>query len=136
MAEEKNLFDIEIICPDRIFYSGQAYMVEFNTTEGQIGVYKNHVPITTVIAPGVVTITDQDNNKNLAAVHSGFATIMQDKVTLLAEIAEWPNEIDVERAEAAKERAEKRLSEHGDNLDVLRAEVALKKALVRLELKA
>ena len=136
MAEEKNLFDIEIICPDRVFYSGQAYMVEFNTTEGQIGVYKNHVPITTVIEPGVVTITDQDNNKTLAAVHSGFATILQDKVTLLAEIAEWPNEIDAERAEAAKERAEKRLSEHDEDLDVLRAEIALKKALVRLELKA
>ncbi|MGN0170975.1 MAG: ATP synthase F1 subunit epsilon [Lachnospiraceae bacterium] len=136
MAEEKNLFDIEIICPDRIFYSGKAYMVEFNTTEGQIGVYKNHVPITTVIQPGIVTITDQDNNKTLAAVHSGFATILQDKVTLLAEIAEWPDEIDVNRAQAAKERAEKRLSEHEEDLDVLRAEAALKKALVRLELKA
>jgi len=135
MADEKNLFDIEIICPDRVFHTGRAYMVEFNTTEGEIGVYKNHVPITTVLSPGVVTITDGNDQKKVAAVHSGFASILQDKVTLLAEIAEWPDEIDVQRAEAAKQRAEKRLSEHAEDLDVLRAEVALKKALVRLDIK-
>ena len=135
MADERNLFDIEIICPDRVFHTGRAYMVEFNTTEGEIGVYKNHVPITTVLSPGVVTITDENDQKKLAAVHSGFASILQDKVTLLAEIAEWPDEIDVQRAEAAKQRAEKRLSEHAEDLDVLRAEVALKKALVRLDIK-
>lgn len=135
MADEKNLFDIEIICPDRVLHTGRAYMVEFNTTEGQIGVFKNHVPITTVLAPGIVTITEGDDHKKQAAIHSGFATILQDKVTLLADIAELPDEIDVQRAEAAKQRAEKRLSEHADGLDVLRAEVALKKALVRLDIK-
>lgn len=135
MAEEKNLFDIEIICPERVFYSGKASMVEFNTTEGRIGVYKNHVPITTVLSPGIVTIHEGEGQKKQAAVHSGFATILQDKVSLLAEIAEWPDEIDENRAKAAKERAEKRLSERDENIDVLRAEVALKKALTRLEVK-
>ncbi len=135
MADEKNLFDIEIICPNRVLYSGKAYMVEYTTTEGQIGVFKNHVPVTNVIAPGIVTITDENDKKIAAAVHSGFATILQDKVTLLAEVAEWPDEIDEERAKAAKERAEKRLSEHREDLDVIRAEVALKKALVRLEIR-
>lgn len=135
MAEEKNLFDIEIICPERVFYTGKASMVEFNTTEGRIGVYKNHVPITTVLSPGIVTIHEGENQLKTAALHSGFATILQDKVTLLAEIAEWPDEIDVERAKAAKERAERRLSERDENIDVLRAEVALKKALIRLEVK-
>lgn len=134
MAEEKNLFDVEIICPERVFYSGEASMIEFNTTEGRLGIYKKHVPITTILAPGIVTIHEEGGEK-LAAVHSGFATILQDKVTLLAEIAEWPDEIDEHRAMAAKERAEKRLSERDDNIDVLRAEVALKKALTRLEVK-
>ena len=132
MADEKNLFDLEIICPERIFYTGKATMVEFNSTEGQLGVYKNHQPTTCVIDPGIVTIHEGESTKQ-AAVHSGFATIMQDKVSILAEIAEWPDEIDVERAKAAKERAEKRLTEKPEGLDVLRAEVALKKALVRLE---
>lgn len=134
MADEKNLFDIEIICPDRVFYTGQAEMIEFNTTEGQVGVYKNHAPITCVIAPGVATIYAPDGTKQ-AAVHSGFATILQDKVTLLAEIAEWPDEIDSSRAEAAKERAEHRLKSQDENVDILRAEIALKKALTRLEIK-
>ena len=91
-----------------------------------------HQPTTTVIAPGVVTIHELDGIKK-AAVHSGFAEIKPEKVSILAEIAEWPEEIDVERAKAAKDRAEKRLSEHAEGTDIIRAEVALKKALVRLE---
>ena len=63
-------------------------------------------------------------------MHSGFAEILQDKVTFLAEIAEWPDEIDVARAEAAKERAEKRLASHQEEVDVKRAEYALRRALV------
>ena len=63
------------------------------------------------------------------------AEILQDKVTFLAEIAEWPDEIDVARAEAAKERAEKRLASHQEEVDVKRAEYALRRALVRLDIK-
>ena len=64
-------------------------MIEFTTVNGEIGVYKNHIPLTTVLAPGIVTITGPEGKKE-AAVHSGFAEILQDKVTFLAEIAEWP----------------------------------------------
>ena len=135
MADQSKIFEVEIITPDRTFYKSEATMIEFNTAAGEIGVYKNHVPVTNVIAPGIVTITDENEKRIVAAVHSGFATILQDKVTLLAEIAEWPDEIDEQRAKAAKERAEKRLSENREELDVLRAEIALKKALVRLEVK-
>ena len=129
-----DLVNVEIITPDRIFYQGEATMIEFNTTEGEIGVYPKHIALTTVIAPGIVTIsTEEDSVK--AAVHAGFAEILPDKVTLLAEIAEWPDEIDVERAHAAEERARERLERRDDNLDVMRAEMALKKALVRQNIK-
>ena len=57
-------------------------MVEFNTTEGEIGVYKDHIPLTVIIKPGVLTITSEEG-KTKAALHSGFATILQDKVTIL-----------------------------------------------------
>ena len=60
--------------------------------------------------------------------------ILQDRVTIMAEIAEWPDEIDVKRAEDAKARAEKRLTGNGEGLDVARAEVAMRKALIRIEL--
>ena len=73
--------------------------------------------------------------EKLAAVHAGFAEVLPDQVTLLAEIAEWPEEIDKERAEAAKKRAEERLEAKTADIDLVRAEYALKKALTRIDVK-
>lgn len=129
----ENTFQVQIITPERVFFTGEATMIEFNTTEGEIGVYKNHIPLTSVLAPGVVTITMEDGVKE-AAVHTGFAEILGDQVTLLAEIAEWPEEIDVERAKKAEERARERIYKKSADIDLKRAELALKKALVRQEL--
>lgn len=126
-----NMFKVEIITPDRVFYTGDADMIEFNTVQGQIGVYRNHIPLTTVLEPGLVTIHEGDVQK-VAAVHAGFAEILNDCVTLLAEVAEWPEEIDVARAEAAKERAEHRLTNKSAELDIKHAEFALHKALTRI----
>lgn len=132
MAEGNNTFKVEIITPDRVFYTGDADMIEFNTIDGQIGVYKHHIPMTTVIEPGVVVIHDADERK-IAAVHAGFAEILGEKVTLLAEVAEWPDEIDVNRAEAAKGRAEERITTKAETTDLKRAEFALHKALTRID---
>ena len=130
MAE---IFKVKIITPDRIFYTGETHFLEFSTAAGDIGVYKNHIPTTTVLAPGIVSIHNGDETK-LAAVHAGFAEILNDKVTLLAEIAEWPEEIDVSRAEAARDRAEGYLSNRDESIDIKRAEFALRKALVRIDI--
>lgn len=131
MAEE-NKFKVEIITPDRVFFTGEADMIEFNTGDGQIGVYKNHIPLTTVLEPGVVVIYNDDQQK-VAAVHAGFAEILGEKVTLLAELAEWPDEIDINRAEAAKQRAEDRIAAKSETLDLKRAEYALHRALTRID---
>ena len=64
MAEGRN-FDLEIITPDRVFYQGQASMIEFNTTEGEIGVYKDHIPLTVIIKPGVLTITSEEDKRKI-----------------------------------------------------------------------
>ena len=129
-----NIFKVEIITPDRVFFTGEADFLEFTAETGDLGVYKNHIPMTTVLAPGLVTIHNGDEEK-VAAVHAGFAEILGDKVTLLAELAEWPDEIDEQRASAAKERAEQRLASHTEDIDVKRAEFALKKALIRIDAK-
>lgn len=134
MADESRNFQVEIITPERVFYTGEASMIEFTSIEGDMGVYKHHIPLTTVLAPGIVTITEDDGQKK-AAVHAGFAEVLGEKVTLLAEIAEWPDEIDADRAERAKKRAEERLAAKTEDLDIVRAELALKKALVRISLK-
>lgn len=128
---DNNLFTLRIITPDRVFYEGEVSMVEFNTTEGEIGVYKKHVPTTVIVNPGILTITEDGGTKE-AALHAGFAEILQDEVVILAEIVEWPGEIDLERAEAAKARAEERLRSKTPETDILRAETALQRALARI----
>ena len=129
MAE---IFKVEIITPDRIFYEGEAEFLEFTTAAGDVGVYAKHIPMTTVLAPGAVIIHNGEE-ETVAAVHSGFAEILGDKVTLLAEIAEWPEEIDIPRAEAAKARAEEHLTNKTADTDVKRAEYALRRALIRID---
>lgn len=128
---DNNLFKLKIITPDRIFYENEVAMVEFNTTEGEIGILKRHVPTTVIIAPGILTITEEDETKE-AALHAGFAQILQEEVVILAEIVEWPEEIDEVRAERARERAEERLRNVTSDLDIIRAEIALQKALARI----
>lgn len=130
---DNNLFTLKIITPDRVFYEGLVSMVEFNTTEGEIGIYKKHVPTTVIVNPGILTITQEDGIKE-AALHAGFAEILQDEVVILAEIVEWPDEIDVNRAQAAKERAEERLHSKTPETDILRAETALQRALARIHI--
>lgn len=125
-------FTLKIITPDRVFFEEPVSMVEFNTTEGEVGVYKNHIPMTVIVAPGILTIT-QENGVREAALHAGFAEILQDEVTILAEIIEWPEEIDLRRAEAAKERAEERLRSKTPETDVMRAETAMQRAIARIE---
>ncbi len=134
MADESKVFKIKIITPDRVFYTGEGDMIEFTTASGEIGVYKKHIPLTTVLAPGIVKIHKEGEEDVLAAVHSGFAEILPEKVTLLAEIAEWPHEIDKERAEAALKRAEERIAAREEEIDIVRAELALRRALVRLDI--
>ena len=129
-----NLFDLKIITPDRVFYSGKASFLELNTVEGEIGIYKNHIPMTTVLEPGIATITEEGGNKKEAALHTGFMEILGDRITILAEIAEWPDEIDRNRAQEAKIRAERRLQNDKSNINITRAELALHKALDRIEL--
>lgn len=129
---DSNLFSLKIITPERTFYEGQVSMVEFNTTEGEIGVLKGHIPMTVIVSPGILTITEREETKE-AALHAGFAEILQDEMIIMAEIIEWPEEIDVDRAEHAKERAQERLRSKTPETDVVRAETALQRALARIE---
>lgn len=132
MAAE-NSFKVKIIAPDRLFYEGDAEMIELTTTEGQIGVYKGHIPLTAVIAPGVVRVYEAEGQVKSASLISGFVEILPESVEVLAEIVEWPDEIDLNRAEEAKVRAERRLAEKSTETNLARAELALKRAVARIE---
>ena len=132
MADDNRNFKLKIITPDRVFYEEEVSMVEFNTVEGEVGIYKDHLPMTMIIAPGILTITKGDEVKE-AALHAGFTEVLPDKVTILAEIIEWPSEIDVTRAEESKARAEERIRENAPGTDLNRAELSLKRAVARIE---
>ncbi len=124
-------FRLRIITPERVFFDDNAEMVEFNTTEGEIGVLPGHIPMTVFVKPGILRITMEDETRE-AALHAGFVEILPDEVIILAEIIEWPSEIDRERAEAARERAEERIRTHSPETDIARAEIALLRAIARI----
>lgn len=132
MSDEKKGYRLRIVTPERVFYEGEVEMVEFNTTEGQIGVLPGHIPMTVIVAPGILTITELEGTKE-AALHAGFAEILPDQITILAEIIEWPDEIDAERAETALQRARERLENRDSQTDLARAETALQRAIARIE---
>lgn len=127
---DNNMFELRIISPDEMFYEGEGSFLEFVSVEGEMGVYKEHIPLTTILEPCVMKIHSGDEVKKLA-VHGGFIEIQKEKITVLAEGAEWPDKIDVERAKRAEERARARLEKRESGLDVARAEAALKRAMAR-----
>ena len=127
-------FKLNIVEPDGVFYEGEIDMLEFNTTEGEIGVLPGHIPMTVIIKPGIMTIYETGKDEKKAAIHAGFAEILQDKVTILAEVVEWPEEIDTARAEAAYERAQERIQQKDPGTDMVRAEAALLRAMARINL--
>lgn len=129
MAETMKL---KIVAPERIFFEGDVTFLEFTTTEGEMGVYPRHIPLTAIIAPGILKIHQEEEVRD-AALMSGFIEILQDQVTILAESVEWPEEIDANRAKEAEIRAKRRI-EQKNGVDLDRAELALKRALIRQSL--
>ncbi|MEC0206549.1 F0F1 ATP synthase subunit epsilon [Paenibacillus lautus] len=125
---------LEIVTPDRLVYSEQVNSVTVRGVEGELGILPGHISFVTPlqIAPVYVKIGSQ---RTPFAVQGGFVEVRKDKIVILAESAEKAEEIDLERAEAAKERAETRLNAKGrqDEVDHRRAEMALQRAMNRIK---
>ena len=133
MADNSKDFKLQVISPDRIFYDGETDMIEVKTTEGEMGILKHHIPLTAILTAGILRIK-KGSEERIAALHDGFIEILGDKVTILAESCEWPDEIDLNRAKEAKIRAERRLKGAEGNINETRAEMALRRSLLRIEL--
>lgn len=129
MAENLTL---EVVTPERILLKEESYSIIVPATEGLMGLWPNHAPIITGLNPGIIKYRQNDNMRVLA-IGGGFMEVSDNKVSILADSAELPEEIDVTRAAAAKERVQKRLKELPPGMDVHRAELALSRALARLE---
>jgi F-type H+-transporting ATPase subunit epsilon len=124
---------VEVVTPERVVYSGEANMVIARGVEGDLGILPNHMPLVTPLKIAPVRIKTEGDKEIKMAVSGGFMEVRGDKVTIIAETAERPEDIDVARAKAAKARAEQRLSERHPDLDVRRAELALQRAMARLD---
>lgn len=131
MAEEK-LQRLEVVTPQKKTYSQDIRFVVLPGTEGELGILPEHAPLVTSLKTGLVRVQHEGKTLKIA-VSGGFAEVRDSKVTVLANAAEREDQIDVERAQAAKERAEQRLASGGSDIDVVRAEAALKRALNRLK---
>lgn len=124
---------LQIITPSKEFFDEEVDRIVFRTTEGDMGILPNHEPLTTIISIGTIQIRQGEAVKK-ASLIGGFAEVQPDRITILADAAEWPNEIDKNRAEEARRRAEERLAKRTSEINIARAESALKRAIVRLEL--
>ena len=133
MAEKNKKLRLKIVTPTKPVFDDDVDMVILYTSDGQIGVLAGHQPVTTVMGYGPLRAYN-DEKMEYFAVFGGFAEINQQGVTVLADIAECPDEIDAERAKRAIERAERRKTERKSDLDEKRLKLALRKATVRLEL--
>lgn len=132
MAENK--IRLRIVTPVRELYNKDAEMVIMRSSIGDVGILHGHQPLTTTLDYGFLRIINGDEEIK-ATVFGGFASVDSRGLTILSDAAEWPDEIDEERAIAAKERAEKRIKSNDANIDIARAELALRRALLRLEAK-
>ena len=128
-------FKLEIVTPEKKVVDTAAEEVQIPGKKGYLGVMPGHAPLITELAVGEISFRASSVEQRLA-VAWGFAEVLPDKVTILAETAERPSEIDVERARKAKERAEQRLASGDTTVDVDRALDALQRAETRLEVAA
>jgi F-type H+-transporting ATPase subunit epsilon len=130
--EMAETFQLEIVTPEKKVVDTTAEEVQIPGKNGYLGVLPGHAPLITELAVGEITFRAGATEQRLA-VAWGFAEVLPGKVTILAESAERPSEIDVARAREAKERAEQRLASGDPTLDVERALDALQRAESRLE---
>lgn len=132
MSEKK--IKLKVITPTRVFFDGEAesFIVKTRGEVGEFAVLVDHAPMTAAVGIGTLVINLPNGEKKIGTLFEGYTVVQENNAVIIAETAEWPDEIDKDRAEKAKERAEKRLKEPG--MDTARAQNALLRSISRLEL--
>jgi F-type H+-transporting ATPase subunit epsilon len=127
--------ELQIVTPDRLVVREQVDEVQIPGSEGYFGVLPGHTPLLASLAVGELWYR-KGQEKTYLSIAGGFAEVLPDRVTLLATLAERAEEIDVARAEAAKQRAEQRLSQPKTDIDYERARLSLQKSIIRLQVSS
>jgi F-type H+-transporting ATPase subunit epsilon len=123
---------VSVVTPDGPVLEDNFEMVSCKAETGELGILPGHIPLVAPLSIGAVRLK-RDNGIERLSINGGFMEVRPDKVTILAQSAELPADIDIERAKEAKSRAEGRLQSKQDDVDFQRAELALKRALNRLD---
>ena len=123
---------LNVVTPDRLLVDEKVDEVIVPGSEGYFGVLPGHTPLLAALQVGQLTYR-QGREEHILMIAFGFAEVLPDRVTILARIAEKPEDIDVNRAETAKRRAEERLAHPTVDMDAERARISLMKALIRLQ---
>jgi F-type H+-transporting ATPase subunit epsilon len=127
-----NKINLKVTTPDKNFFEGEVDMVIVRAKTGEMGILPNHAPLVTVLDIGNIRIKDGDSEKK-AVINEGFMKVGNNLVHIFTDSAEWPEEIDKERARKAKERAERRFAQKESNIDFERVNLALKRAINRIQ---
>ncbi len=123
---------LDIVTPETALFSDEVDMLVAPGSEGEMGILPHHSPLMTILGYGELLIK-KDGQEQSLAIGGGFLEVRPDRVIVLADVAERAEDIDIARAEAAKERAQKLMEERPAGMDAARAEAALKRSLVRLK---
>ena len=131
MAAEPKI-QLDVVTPEELVYSEKVDLLEGPAIDGLIGILPEHAPLVTAMKIGVVRVV-KDGEETQIAISDGFMEVQPDRVNLVVRTAELPEEIDVERAKSARERAEERLEKEKNDTDFARAEAAYDRARARLK---
>ena len=127
-------FDVEIVTAQGCFWRGEADMVIMRTVEGELAIMAGHIPTVAALKPSPLRIRDEEGKTKVVSIGGGFMEMDGQKATFLLRSAEWPQNIDISRAEEAKRRAEERMAKADEATDQERAEAALQRAITRLKI--
>lgn len=126
-------FKLKIVTPRGIYKEDDVEILNLRTTAGQIGILAHHLPLASGIEISEMNYVDANGQRLKFAIAGGFVYVNETEITIIANAIESPEEIDLRRAEEAKQRAEQKLKQK--DADILRAEIALRKAIVRIRVK-
>ena len=126
------LFNLEVTTPHRLFFFGPVEAISLTLADGEAGIYANHSPITAPVVPCLLKILDKDGLWKTAFCAEGILEVTSEKTVLLSDATEWPEEIDYDRAKAAKESAEKTITAGTFKFETETAALSLQRAIMRL----
>lgn len=137
MEEKKvNSFYLKVVAADKLFFSGRARNIIIPSTDGQLSIMAHHEDMMAAVQIGEVRFQTEDGEWHVAVTGKGFAQAINNRVTLLVNFAERPEDIDVMRAKEAKERAEEQLRQHQSIQEYYHTQASLSRAMVRLRVSS